>query len=106
MFNQIGEAITLKAQQPVLIIDLFLCLIVYSNIFLAAVKSVKGIKFKGALECEACKYIVSSVESLLKDKRTEESVLDALDKVCEMVPSTYRDEVSHVNMKCKSDFWF
>lgn len=69
-------------------------------------KSVKGIKFKGALECEACKYIMSSVESLLKDKRTEESVLDALDKVCEMVPSTYRDEVSHVNMKCKSDFWF
>ena len=82
-----------------LTVDWFLCLIVYSNIFLAAVKSVKAIKFKGVLECEACKYIMSSVDSLLKDKRTEESVLDALDKVCEMVPGTYRDEVSHVNLK-------
>lgn len=90
-----GEGITLKTlQYPVLTVNWFLCLIVYSNIFLAAVKSVKAIKFKGALECEACKYIMSTVDSLLKDKRTEESVLDALDKVCEMVSSTYRDEVS------------
>lgn len=79
---------------------------IFQYFLVAAVKSVKAIKFKGALECEACKYIMSSVESLLKDKRTEESVLDALDKVCEMVPSTYRDEVGHVNMECKSDFWF
>ena len=90
-----SEGITLKTlQYPVLTVNWFLCLIVYSNIFLAAVKSVKAIKFKGTLECEACKYIMSTVDSLLKDKRTEESVLDALDKVCEMVSSTYRDEVS------------
>lgn len=43
---------------------------------------------KNDVECDLCKQVVSLVEEQLKDKRTEDAIRDALDKVCSYLPSS------------------
>lgn len=43
---------------------------------------------KGDAECDLCKEVVQMVENQLKDKRTEDEIRNALDKVCSYLPSS------------------
>lgn len=43
---------------------------------------------KNDVECDLCKQVVSLVEEQLKDKRTEDGIRNALDKVCSYLPSS------------------
>ncbi|XP_042907412.1 uncharacterized protein [Parasteatoda tepidariorum] len=40
------------------------------------------------VECELCKEVVSKVEDMVKDKKTEDEIKAALDKVCSYLPSS------------------
>nr|WBW70109.1 venom protein [Lampona murina] len=60
----------------------------------SSVKKEKPKKFND-LECDLCKEVVGKVEKLVKDKKTEEEIKSALEKVCSYLPSTYAD-------KCKT----
>ncbi|GFW97437.1 hypothetical protein TNCV_4991141 [Trichonephila clavipes] len=50
------------------------------------------------VECELCKEVISKVEELVKDQKTEDEIKAALDKVCSYLPSSISDKcVSFVN---------
>jgi len=44
------------------------------------------------IECLICKRLVTYVVQQLKDNRTEEAIIEALEKVCSLFPSRDRDE--------------
>ncbi|XP_035211397.1 prosaposin-like isoform X2 [Stegodyphus dumicola] len=52
-----------------------------------SLKKEKPTKFKN-LECDLCKEVIEKVEDLIKDKKTEEEIKNALDKVCSYLPSS------------------
>lgn len=43
-------------------------------------------KYSGDVKCELCSYVFGELEKLLAENRTEEAIIDGLDKVCSYVP--------------------
>ncbi|XP_054708143.1 uncharacterized protein LOC129217826 isoform X2 [Uloborus diversus] len=44
------------------------------------------------LECDLCKEVVQKVEDMIKDKKTEDEIKNALDKVCSYLPKSIADK--------------
>ncbi|GIY80981.1 hypothetical protein CDAR_71052 [Caerostris darwini] len=44
------------------------------------------------LKCDLCKIVVSKVEEMVKDKKTEAEIQEALDKVCSILPTSLSAE--------------
>lgn len=60
----------------------------------ASLKKTQVKKFKD-IECDLCKEVVGKVEEMVKDKKTEEEIKSALEKVCSYLPSS-------LSAKCKN----
>ena len=53
-------------------------------------------RYGGDVKCELCSYIFEELEKLLAENKTEEAIIDGLDKVCGYIPSSiksYCDEL-------------
>jgi len=50
---------------------------------------------ENAVPCVLCQFVITEVEKLLEDHRTEEAIIKALDKVCEKLPVGVRDLCKH-----------
>ena len=51
------------------------------------------VKPKESITCEFCKYAVTYLDKEIGDKRTEDVVKEALDKMCSSLPSSFTSEV-------------
>lgn len=47
---------------------------------------------RNELYCTVCQYAVQFLDYELKNNRTEQAVVSALDKVCKIAPSSLRDQ--------------
>jgi saposin len=45
---------------------------------------------KTSVECVLCEYVMSEVEKILQNNKTEEAIIKALDAVCDILPKTIR----------------
>ncbi|KAJ5078484.1 hypothetical protein M0811_04809 [Anaeramoeba ignava] len=45
-----------------------------------------------AIPCTICEIMMEIVDKIIGDKRTEDEIITALEKVCGMLPSQYVDE--------------
>jgi len=52
----------------------------------------------GGVQCSICEFVMRQLDELLAKNRTEQAIINALDKVCSLLPKTVNDEcVSFVN---------
>nr|XP_023678362.1 prosaposin isoform X1 [Paramormyrops kingsleyae] len=56
--------------------------------------AMKMVRARETPQCVVCEFVMKEVESLLQDDRTEKSVINAVEKVCSILPST-------ISVQCK-----
>ncbi|CAH1795465.1 unnamed protein product, partial [Owenia fusiformis] len=45
-----------------------------------------------SVECVLCEFVLKEVDSLLKGNRTEDEIIQAVETVCDILPSSIRDQ--------------
>lgn len=56
------------------------------------VKPVEKVDVKAGPQCILCEFLMSKLESMLADNATESEIISAVEKVCNIMPSTIRTE--------------
>ncbi|XP_023651844.1 surfactant protein Bb [Paramormyrops kingsleyae] len=54
-------------------------------------------------ECTFCVFVIKKIESLLPKERTEDAVVKVMDEVCDLLPSSYKDECDNFVNKYGKD---
>ncbi|XP_033111182.1 uncharacterized protein LOC117112217 [Anneissia japonica] len=52
-------------------------------------------KVDESIECVLCEFVMKELESLLTKNSTEQEILDALDKVCSLLPTSIQDDCNN-----------
>jgi hypothetical protein len=64
--------------------------------FLYLVQSIRTLKFDkssiNSAECSLCKYIVSYVDAVIQNNKSEAAIEAALEKVCTILPGALKDK--------------
>ncbi|XP_051267882.1 prosaposin [Dicentrarchus labrax] len=58
--------------------------------------SVTGENLQPTTQCSFCVFLVKTLEDLLPKERTEGAVIQLLEEICHILPSTYRDQCEAV----------
>lgn len=71
----------------IVLISTLLCSMVFAT---DVMPNSKLMQQNGQIECALCKFVISEVEKLIGENKTEEAIIHALEIVCDPLPSSIR----------------